>query len=375
MSNGDQIQNTEAQAGIKRQVVVVTGFGGENRDVVRRAILNVMHVKYLVESRIKVTQQGGAPNNSLSYNVGVFRAPVGNIAEDALEAIDSADVLIALITEQNINVIFEIAVRNLLHDEFLILLRGDAMKILPIYLHNMAHIEYETSGSDQDEKTIQKQIDSIATAPLPTLDWNALDKIPEELANAINLHGRRLESDLQKALQTIEDGPPRRPAFLRNLVKDLDPGRLLSSWITYLPYSVLRIRWKHRSGDHYSVEDLQGDIIVYSANEAYLRLFDMATEFPDPDGVNALTFGELMTQINDYVDRRHMDKFKTDQKEATEKIIFEGRFATVQVPLRFNRRHPHHPNSNYLPHLVAKRIVGDIGAPHSMFILITFIPI
>ncbi len=375
MANQEKIpQNEQHQTIIKRKVVVVTGFGGEEPESQRRSILDVMRVKYLIEHKCHVKPLGGTRDYRLTYNVDVFRAPTGAINEDALTAIDSADLLIALITEQNVNVIYEIAVRNLLHDEFLILLNSDHKSSLPIYLKNMAHIEYTQSKTSDQEEVIHQHIKFIANSSDPVLSWTNIEEIPQQLADAITANDKRLKSDLQQGLQRIEDGPPARPLFLRNLVKDLDPGRLLHFWTAFAPYSVLRIRWKRRSESlQYAKEDMDGEPVVYSASDNYLTLFGMPGKLPDPDGPEPLTFERLMKHVKPYMDDKHMEEFLADQAQATERIVFQNRFARTKVPLRFNEGHPAYKMTAFLPHLIATRVVGDTVSPHSMFILIVFL--
>ena len=98
---------------------MVTGFGSGQPQSERQAILDVMRIKYLVENKIDVLPQGRPAGRRISYDVNVFRARTGYIPEDGLTHIDTADVLLALITEQNVNVIYELAIRNLLRDEVL----------------------------------------------------------------------------------------------------------------------------------------------------------------------------------------------------------------------------------------------------------------
>lgn len=359
----------------KRQVVVVTGFGGEEHLSERRAILHVTRLKYLIEHMIKVPPQGGPSDHNLKYEVSVLKAPVGHIPDDALTAIDSADVLVALITEQNINVIYEIAIRNLLHDETVILLSPKAGKVLPIYLQSMARIDYEKSDPPPNEKTIFDVINALANSPDTKLGWRTLHIVPEELLPLIRKSDDRLVDELQAALQEMEDGPPPRPVFLRNLVKNLDPGRLLSSWTTYVPFSVLRINWKQRSEENaYTENDMIGKPVVYSANFDYLRFFDIGGELPDPNGTNPMTFKRLMDQVEPFVRADHMKAFVEDQARATQRIIFENGFASTKVPIHFNERHPHYAHGVYLPQLIAKRIVGDTPhSPHVMFVFVAMI--
>ena len=171
---------------IKRQVVVVTGFGGAEHVSERRAILHVTRLKYLVEHMTEVLPQGRSPDTILKYKVDVLKAPIGYIPDDALTAIDSADVLIALITEQNINVIYEIAIRNLLHDETIILLGPNAGTVLPIYLQSMAHIEYERANPHPDEKTILDVINSLANSPSTKISWRTLHIVPGDSCNSLD---------------------------------------------------------------------------------------------------------------------------------------------------------------------------------------------
>ena len=378
MSVSDQKQSDNEDPSptiIKRKVVVVTGFGGDEEVSQRRSILDVMRVKYIVERKCPVTPQAGSKEFRLRYEVDVFRAPTGAIADDALAAIDSAHILIALITEQNVNVIYEIAVRNLLHDEYLILLNAEHEKSLPIYLRNMAHIKYTPSRIGDKEKELNKVMNSIADLSEPFLSWAHLDQIPGQLADAIDQQDQRLVSALNQALQSLEDGPPQRPSFLRNLVKDLDPGRMLQSWTPFSPYSVLRIRWKGRSGPQqtYLEADMVEPPVVYSASADYLTIFALPGGLDDPDGPDAITIGRLVAQVKRYMRAEDLEQFKIDQERATQLVVFENRFAAAEVPLKFTGQHPFHAGKAFLPHLVARRVVGDTASPHAMFILVTFI--
>ena len=204
---------------ITRKVVVVTGFGGETNVAERRAILHVTRLKFLVEHMTHVLPQGRSPDTILKYQVDVLKAPIGYIPDDALAAIDRADVLIALITEQNINVIYEIAIRNLLHDETIILLSANAGKVLPIYLQSMARIEYEKVSPPSDEKAILDQINSLADSQSAKLSWRTLHKVPEEILPLIKRNDDRLVEELQVALQEMEDDPPQDHRFCATLCR------------------------------------------------------------------------------------------------------------------------------------------------------------
>jgi len=99
---------------IEKNVAVMMPFGGTDPQRQRRCILNFLRIKYLIENVIEVQLLPGEPESKINYKVKHARTEVGSIPDEALRTLLNADILIGLITEVNVNVIYELAVRNLL---------------------------------------------------------------------------------------------------------------------------------------------------------------------------------------------------------------------------------------------------------------------
>ncbi len=354
-----------------RHVAVMMPFGGQDRIQQRRCVLEFMRIRHLIEFGINVTPRLSETNVSLKYIVRAFQASVGQIPDDALQVVANADILIGLVTEKNVNVIYELAVRNLLRDEMILVVKGDPNEVIPIYLKNMGHIRFDPPGSER----VTDQIIKLAKDEFPQLSLEA--DTPDALKQATDRYDESLREQLQGALQTVEARPPRRPAYILNLVKDLDPGRILSSWTTFYRYGVWRIKWKRRSSKlTYDPSDLEGAPVLYYAGERCLELFNIPEkEFPDPDSDQALTTETIFDRIKNsrIVDEENFKAFEEDQNRLSREIVFENGFARAKVPLQFNSNHKAVPNRDYMPILMGKRTVGDPQRPHTTYLLVVYV--
>ena len=371
-----------------QNVLVIMSFGGNDILAERRSILEFLRIKYIIENKINVYQKKSDPNSKLLFEATVYKAEVGSIPDDAIDRITGADIVVALITERNINVIYELAVRNVFRAEFVIIIKGNPKDVLPIYIQDIAYIPWskqEGVGEEQalgeHGKKIQNIINQLAEIEQTDLDFNFnSDQIPTALKKAVDEHDRDLIADLQRSFEKIKSFPAPRPLpFLQKHVGSLDPGRLLVGWQTYVPFTIVRIKWKRQSGvQKYKPEDIDGEPAVYYANEQYANIFDFAlADFPDPNGESPLTIPRLIEQVSDYVDPADLESFKKDQAEISEKIIFKNAaFSSARVPLRFNQQHPFEGTrgKSYLPVLLSRRRIGDPNHPHTMFLAVVMIP-
>jgi hypothetical protein len=308
--------------------------------------------------------------------VKAYNLNVGDVAPKVITAIAEADVVIGLLTERNVNVIFELAVRNLLKDEMLLLVKGESSEsndLVPIYLQGWARIRYDLAQA----RDITDRIDELAAAAQPRLDL--FSPIPEALVQVIGQRRDPLREELERALQDIEIANfQRRPDHILDLAKYLDPGRMLAAWTTYYPYSVVRIRWRKRSSRKgYTPEDMDGPAVVYSANDEFMSLYNRAGKLPCPDGPDALTAADLVMGLahDDIVD--NLEEFNRDNDRVAAKIIFGDGFAWSRVPLRLNQNHPiaQYRKTAYLPSMAGKRIIGDPERPHAAYYLIIYTPV
>jgi len=361
---------------VKRNVVVIMPFGSGDSKTERQSILDVMRIKYIVENHVHVVPEGSLEDGPrIEYNVEVFREPVGSIPEDAIDTVADADVVIALLTEMNVNVIYELAVRNLLKDEPILIVTDKSKERIPVYLKDVAFIDYDHPTTQAITKQIEWLSASIKAAP--SLNWKKLDAIPDQLRETIDdPDNQYFKSEIQDALQKTEQ-PRQPPHFLRKHVIDLDPGNVLKTWVTYTPFSVVRIKWQRkRTPTQYDPADMIGEPVIYAANDDYIKLFGLKLrDVPDPDGPRALTVAALLDRLKPYIEPAHYDKFANDQTRLIKEIIFNDGVGQAQVPIQFNDRHPArvHRNRAYLPDLLGKRIVGDDQSPHIVFLAVAFV--
>ena len=252
---------------VEKDIVVIMPFGSKNVITENRAILDLMRIKYLIENKIKIKPRGSNRDGEpIKYTVRPFRTMSGAIASNAAKAIAEADVVVALITEFNANVIYELAIRNLLKEEVVIICGDEVNKKnnLPVYTKDFATISYHHS---EDENIIEA-IKSFSEMNGAELHWDKIDQeyMPNILKNCIDKNDSKLQGELQNAMQNLENGKATRPEFLQELSKDLDPGKMLSNWTTYCPFSILRILWQRKSEINcYIPDDLVSEAVVVSA--------------------------------------------------------------------------------------------------------------
>ncbi len=355
---------------ITKDVAMMMSFGRGQTVERRRAILDFARIKYLVEEKINVPAKG--TENKIKYKVDVYNLQVGQIPEAVVRGIATADILIGLLTEKNVNVIYELAVRNLLKDELLLMVKGDPEELVPIYLKDMAYIEYTEGDTGQ----VADRIDKIANDQGRELYWER--EIPDDLERAINSDDRTLQENLQKALNRIEINTPKRPAYILDLVADLDPGRILSTWTPFYRHGVVRIKWKKKSHPlTYDEKDMEGEPVFYYASERFFELFNLVLkECPNPDADEALTVKKLLNRLKNQgvIDDNDHEALLNDQKRLTQEIVYGNGFGRAVVPIRFNSNHGSLNNRAYMPHLLAKRTVGDnMARPHTTYLLVIYI--
>jgi hypothetical protein len=363
-----------------KKVAVMMSFGGDDhgdkseeaREIARRrATLDFMRIRYLVEKKVAVKTRG--IGEDVFHVVKAYNLNVGDVAPKVITAIAEADIVVGLLTERNVNVVFELAVRNLLKDEMLLLVKGDPDELVPIYLQGWARIRYD----QMDAKDVIDEIETLARASQPRIDLYS--PIPPTLIEAMERQEDRLGVELERALQDIELANfQRRPDHILDLAKYLDPGRMLAAWTTYYPYSVVRIRWRKRGArTGYTAEDIDGDAVVYSANDEFMSLYNRAGRLPAPDGPDALTAADLLMGLSrdEIVD--NLDEFVQDNDRVARRIIFGDGFAWSRVPLRLNQNHPiaQYRKTSYLPNMVGKRIIGAPERPHAAYYLIMYTPV
>jgi hypothetical protein len=331
-----------------------------------------MRIKYIIEDCVTVSRSSETKIR-VHYQVDKHRTGIGAIPIEGIRKIERADILVALITEVNPNIVYELAIRNMLRPGTILIVRDRGL--LPIYTEGFAHIDY----NDERDSPVYAAMAMIKADLTETLAWDRLssDDIPDSLRTIIETSDQRMVFELQCALEQLEREPPKLPYWTAEVVRDLDPGRVLSSWQSYVPYAILRIKWlKRDESGNCDPAQMDGEPVVASGNEGFKELINREEELPSPDSVNPLTLPRMITLINQYMTKSDIDAFKEDHERFYKEIILRDNYGLASVPIRFRseeRQHPKCHGRTYTQTLVARRTVGNKAYPHSVYLLIAYL--
>jgi hypothetical protein len=344
----------------KRNVVVVMPFGAKGRDDNekeigrRRAILNFKRIEHLI-GQCKVTaatMTGGT--EPIDYDVRVARTTMDDIPDRALQQIEAADVLIALFTEHNPNVIYEVAYRRT-RDRTVVLV-VDEVEVLPLYVNSLGRQIWR-------QAEVLARIDMIAKdlgRDLPSFDV----AIPEDLKKVIDDSDSALNSGLQDALfeieKTIKPRVSEAVAHLRGIVSDRT--------VTFYPNSIVEVPFSARG-----TFDTNRPAIVVEFDETFSHLYGYPNK-QAAENDRPLTLAKLLERIETFSDHKDWTLFMKDQTELT-KVLKDYSFARAKEPLRINEQHGRreYRGTSYLPCVIAQVIEGSPDASHSMYLLVTYI--
>jgi hypothetical protein len=298
----------------------------------------------------------------VTYDVVVAKTATDEISRGALETIRSADILIALLSERNQTVAYELGYYRRGRERTVILM-VDAQHddVRPVYEKSVAYQDW-----NQDE--VLKQIDSIAGSDFPPLDGFQAN-MPGGLKDVIDAYDGGLRTNLQLALQEIEQSFgvwwfPDAVEMLRGI---------LSQKITRLyPFSIVEVSFSKKG----EFENLETPAKVVDFDDDFSRLYgyvDKAAALRDKPH----TLGRLLDRIKDYSDTEDWDKFMQEQVTLTDTVIRKYERARATVPIRINSSHPESQFrcKSFLPAMTAQVIDDDLDGPHHMYLLIAYIEV
>ena len=288
----------------KRNVVVAMPFGRPGAER-RKAILNFRRLKYIIEEKCQVVPTGSRTTGMrVAYDVEVARTVMDQIPKNALLQIYNAGILIALLSERNLTVAYELGYRRARESETPVILMVDSKDDLPVYESAVAYQDWR-----QDD--VLGQIDSIAGRDFPPLDDFQVD-IPGALKDVIDAKDDGLINGLQLALQEIES---------KFEVPSPDPvqklrGMLSESITRFYPFSVVKFRFSKRG----ELEDPKAPAEVVNFDEEFSRLYGYGG-WKAAAGDKPLTLDRLLDRIEKFSDADDWNEFLQEQKKLTETVI------------------------------------------------------
>lgn len=360
-------------------VTVITPFGGGSHAASQRHIINYHRVKHLIEQTLRIERLNCHGDDcDIRYKVGICLARSGNISREALTKLAKSNIVIAMLSDHNVNVIYELGIRNMHRPETLLLLNRqlpqDGSEPIPVYLKESAFNLFSDPHDD---------VVAAVSACESKLDWKT-ETLEPALARTIERCDVELKHTLERSLQELVDNPPRWLQSMNEIARDRHPDGFLHGWSTYLPTSVVRIDWKRRSDDlSYRGEDMDHPPMVADANYLFRRIFHIENLDMGPDVASDITFERLMLRIQPFVAEHDYADFLAEQAQLMKWIVLGNGHAVAEVPLRFKAdglddEDRLHPNKDirgkiYLPCLTAKTTVGDTDHPHSTYLIISFV--
>jgi nucleoside 2-deoxyribosyltransferase len=343
----------------RRKVVVAMPYGGSGAER-RKAILNFSRLKYIVENKCQVVPPVPSTTGTrVDYDVVLARTAMDRIPERALERIRSADILIALLSEQNQAVAYELGYRRA-RERTVILMVDSKDDVRPVYEKSVAYQDWR-----QDD--VLKEIDSIAGSDFPPLAEFEVD-IPGALKDVIDARDDGLIQTLQLALQEIEQdfgvwfGPDPVQRLRGILSKGID---------RFYPFSVVEVRFSKQG----EFEDPPSNVVDF--DEDFSRLYGYVSKSAALRDT-PLTLDRLLDRLRKFSDTDDWDKFLQEQKTLTDAVIKDYGFARATVPIRINSSHPYDQFrcKSFLPCMAAQVIDGDnLDEPHQMYLLIAYIEV
>lgn len=358
-----------------KNVVVIMSFGGSDKSHNRASIIDFLRVKHIIGNLAQVEHLPGIAETRVKYDITRAELEVGDIPNKAKEIIYAADIVVAILSERNLNVIYELAFRFELKGQCIILIRGKPEELLPIYVKDQAYFDLESNLSE----VYRAKLAEIAAADKPHLDFR--DPVPLALAKLIEQYDTNLAFFLQHALARIEEGIDNQPGSA-DLVPGLDIGHNLSAWTTYYPYNVVRVGWKRRSRPlGYELEDVLDEPIVYAANQDYFQMFGLSINAQTFRHQQHLSLARLLERLDELrcVEPHHLERLKADQGRLFREIVLNQGLARAEAPLAFNEKHPCRDfrGAAFLPTLVAMCVPGDCEQmrerPHFSYFIVVFV--
>ena len=377
-----KIDNAQSSIREIKDVLILMPFQSESSIGKKTSYLEKRRIQYIVENLINIKSRS-YPDSFIKYKANIVNTGVGDIEEIVEEKFEKTDLFIALLSKSNVNVIFEVAILNVLQQN-LVLLRDSDIEShnIPIYFKKYAFIEFYSGEEGEEMKRFIKRLASDPNFKVYGDDKYSKGKVDEYIEKIKNIDSYLVEK-LQEDIYRYERGDVKPPLAFRKLVRDVHPSNALSTWDTLIPMCILKAKWMPTIKDttQYEGEDsLIEPIYAVSCNTHFTRMLGTAIGDPEKfiEANYPLTGTAQMKMFQPYMSKENFDALEKDQIDVFEKLFIQDKPTKAVVPIGFSNSKHEHPFSEfrdtvYLPVLLSKKVVGIRSSPHATYYVIAYV--
>lgn len=367
---------------INKNVVMLMPFRSRDKQGRTQSNLENLRIKFIVENLIDIFWRN--TQIKINYTVKILLTGAGEVKDVIEDDFEEADLFIALMSEKNVNVIYEIAIVNILQKNIILLL-DESPADLPVYFEGYAHIQFYDTDNEGDDREIQRNIKKLSNSDSFVKKFGSKSEPNEiiEFKELITNNDYRLINDLKDAMEKYEHGQIKPPQSFRRLVRDIQPSKALGTWDTYLPTSVLRVDWKPENPETHEYDGPDSLIkspAVCSCNYSFMRFLGSAKQHTDSFVTEgSLDGAQQMRMLGEYISDENQLWFERDQTRIFEALFLKDKPANAIIPIEFNqtgnRQHPYESfrGKVFLPILVGKKVVGVKTSQHTTYYIILFV--
>ena len=366
--------------GSKDRVITDFNEAGEEPLTKRRlCILKFKEIEYIITQRIRALTTQVAQHPPVVNRLTVDHLVTGSsLKEGNQERVKNSDIIIAYIGNSDVfgdsvNIIYEMALRNVLRPELILLGELESEEVLNervgFYLSQYTLVNAEWSRDDEVFQTELKLAKDTQHYALDDYDC----PIPELLRMTIDKGAaQQLEDKLKTNITNVIKDPP-NPEFLTKFIEQLDPQKLVSTSTCYLPSSVVRVTFEAQvqGKNHYTPDQLI-ELTVCDYNEDFENIYGFRKQSNDKNFRVDDEF--LFAQLEKFINPVDLEEFGKDQEILFESIVYRPGVGMASVPLRINERHPlpAYRNKEYLPITILRKSIGDPRLVHSYLLLVVY---
>lgn len=364
-----QEETTAPEGSARPNIVVLMPFGGGDPVGEKRARLEFLRLRYLINLSF--------PDK---FKVEYCFTSVADIVDRVLPRIRDAGTVIAIYSAPNDNVLFEIAFRFALRDKLIVCVAPALTERLPIYLEGRGYVEYRI---DPHVSGIMEEIAKDASLE----DLDAPDKEPrlQVLEGMIKTYEKDARSKIRAAIQEIIDQESEVSPWVRDMLgrgkHNLPPMTLWADVLNH-PCAIIRIEWKRKSlASGYATEDIvtEPGPVYHDANSSFADLFNLTEEHQKLLQQGKLPVAKALDHLKTLMDPQHVKSFDADQEEVRKWVIFKekpvSRYTIAHVPIRIEHGNPDYRGRQFWPCIFGRYLWppnADLGGPHATYLVVVY---